>query len=73
VLTATQLICLRLRLKNKKVLSKHPTAREALLAVARLGGFLKRNGEPGWLTLGYGMQDLLMLEAGYLLRDVINP
>jgi hypothetical protein len=70
VLTPTQLICLRL--KDKK-LGKRPTAREAMLAVARLGGFLKRNGEPGWLTLGYGMQDLLMLEAGYLLRDVINP
>ena len=44
-----------------------PTVRDVLLAIARLGGHLKRNGEPGWQTLGRGYEDLLMLEAGFRL------
>jgi hypothetical protein len=44
-----------------------PTIRDALLAIAYLGGHLKRNGEPGWQTLGRGYEDLLMLERGFRL------
>jgi hypothetical protein len=44
-----------------------PTVRDVLLAIARLGGHLERNGEPGWQTLGRGYEDLLMLEAGFRL------
>lgn len=40
------------------------TARDAMLAVARLGGHIKNNGDPGWLVLGRGFEDLLALEAG---------
>lgn len=40
------------------------TIREAMLAVAALGGHLKNNGEPGWIVLGRGMEDLLLLEHG---------
>ena len=40
------------------------TARDALLAVARLGGHIKNNGEPGWIVLGRGYEDLLTLERG---------
>jgi|SRR5690349_1128801 transposase-like protein/DDE family transposase len=44
-----------------------PTARETLLAVAQLGGFLKANGEPGWLILGRGYQELVTMAAGFRL------
>lgn len=57
-----------LTLASKKV-KKAPTVRHALLAVARLGGHLKRNGEPGWQTLGRGYLELLALERGYLLAQ----
>jgi hypothetical protein len=40
------------------------TARDAMLAVARLGGHIKNNGDPGWIVLGRGYQDLLTLEQG---------
>ena len=43
------------------------TAREALLAVAQLGGPLKPNGEPGWLVLGRGHQELIAMAAGFRL------
>jgi hypothetical protein len=46
-------------------LGRTPTLREALLAVARLGGHLRQNGQPGWLVLGRGMQKLLWMEAGW--------
>jgi hypothetical protein len=42
-----------------------PTARDALLAVAALGGHLKRNGEPGWKVLQRGMVLLITHEAGW--------
>ncbi|MCZ6493185.1 MAG: IS4 family transposase, partial [Planctomycetota bacterium] len=44
-------------------LPSQPTTRDGLLAVARLGGHLRQNGEPGWLVLGRGMQKLLRMEA----------
>lgn len=61
----------------KKPLPKRPTVRDALLAVAALGGHIKNNGEPGWQVLGRGYRDLLILEMGWQARgdlpDVINP
>jgi hypothetical protein len=39
--------------------------REALLAVAALGGHIKNNGEPGWIVLGRGFETLLTLEQGW--------
>lgn len=42
-----------------------PTALDALLAVAALGGHLKRNGPPGWLVLQRGMTQMLTYEAGW--------
>jgi hypothetical protein len=47
-------------------LPPEPTARDALWAVAGLGGHQKRNGEPGWLVLYRGMQKLLDFEAGWV-------
>lgn len=56
-----------LRRASKTPLPTRATARDAMLAIARLGGHLRSNGEPGWLVLGRGFQDLLMLTAGYQL------
>jgi hypothetical protein len=58
-----------LRAVARKPLPRRPTAREAMLAVAGLGGHLKSNGDPGWLVLGRGMHDLLLLELGWRARD----
>lgn len=45
-------------------LPKNATARTAFLAIARLGGHIPNNGEPGWIVLGRGYQKLLDLEEG---------
>lgn len=50
---------------SPKKLSPGLTVREALLAIAALGGHIKNNGEPGWIVLGRGFESLLMLEAGW--------
>lgn len=46
----------------------NPTAGDALLAVASLGGHIKNNGAPGWLTLGRGYDSLLLLQLGWQAR-----
>jgi hypothetical protein len=53
----------------KKPLPRRPSARDAMLAVAALGGHLKSNGDLGWLVLGRGMHDLLLLELGWRARE----
>jgi len=77
VLSRDQLRLIRHRLKLPRLPA---TAGEALHAVARLGGHLKRNGDPGWLTLGRGFEKLLFLQAGwnaavahFFPGDAINP
>jgi hypothetical protein len=67
VLSSTQLKVLRA--VASKTLSSRPTAEEALLAVAALGGHLKRNGPPGWKVLYRGMQKLEMFAAGWRARE----
>lgn len=42
----------------RRPLPQAPSARDVLLAIAALGGHLKRNGDPGWQTLGYGYDKL---------------
>jgi hypothetical protein len=57
------------------ILERHPrvdlpagaTVREAMLAIAQLGGHITNNGEPGWLVLGRGYEKLLLLEEGAML------
>jgi hypothetical protein len=63
VLTPLQIRVLR-KLGSYK-LSARPTVQEALLAVAALGGHLKRNGPPGWKTLQRGMALLIAYETGW--------
>lgn len=55
-----------LRAKSRR-LPDNPSARQALLAIAGIGGHLKNNGDPGWRTLSKGWVKLLALEEGYLL------
>lgn len=63
-LTATQIQVLRAISKRK--LSENLTVHEAMMAIANLGGHIKNNGSPGWIVLGRGLNDLLLLETGWL-------
>jgi hypothetical protein len=65
-LTPTQLDVLRA--VAKRPIPDKPTVQDAMLAIAGLGGHLPRNGDPGWLVLGRGMHDLLLLELGWRAR-----
>lgn len=62
-LTARQIAILRTTSGGTKLLAT-PSIRDALLIVARLGGHLRQNGEPGWLVLARGMQKLHYMETG---------
>jgi hypothetical protein len=63
VLTPQQVKLLR-QIAARPVPAK-ATAREALYALAGLGGHARRNGEPGWIVLHRGMQKLLAYEEAY--------
>lgn len=54
-----------LRQFGRRKLPPNPTRRDVFLAIAAMGGHLKHNGEPGWQTLGGGLEDLLILVSGY--------
>lgn len=54
-----------LRKLARRPLPDHPTAHDVLMAIAQIGGHLKRNGQPGWLTLRRGLDDLEMFTAGW--------
>jgi hypothetical protein len=64
VLTRRQLQLLRASSRGR--LSPTATVVDALRLIARLGGHLKQNGEPGWLVLSRGMQTLRSMEAGWI-------
>lgn len=63
VLTPVQLALLRKVAARR--LRETATVQEALWAIAGLGGHLKHHGEPGWITLGRGFHDLLVMEQGW--------
>lgn len=63
VLTKSQLAILSKRRYGH--LPPKANVREAMLAIARLGGLLRQNGEPGWIVLGRGFEDLIKLEEGW--------
>jgi Transposase DNA-binding/Transposase DDE domain len=69
VLTSVHLRCLAgaLQQRRRPPLPDNPTARDAMLGVAALGGHIKNNGDPGWIVLGRGLDKLLTLEVGYLI------
>jgi len=62
IASEVQLKLLRHKLKSPGPLK---TAEQVTYAIAKLGGHLKRNGPPGWLTLGRGFEALLMMEVGW--------
>ncbi len=50
-------------------LPQAPTLQQALGALARRGGHLRRNGPPGWQTLWRGYRELQLLEQGWILAQ----
>lgn len=64
IVDAVELQALR-HLVPKARLPRRPTCRQVMLAIARVGGHLKSNGEPGWLVLGRGLEQLLEFAAGW--------
>lgn len=54
-----------LRGLSEKPIPAKPSVEQALLAIAAQGGHLKRNGRPGWQTLGRGLEKLWWAEMGY--------
>lgn len=68
VMTPSALVVLRaLAVDLGRQLQENPSAYEALLAIAALGGHLKRNGDPGWITLARGYEKLRSAQAVWLL------
>jgi hypothetical protein len=61
-----------LRNMGHRPLPEKPTAGEVLLAIAGLGGHLKRNGAPGWQVLSRGYQRLLDYTAGWTARQKVQ-
>ncbi len=48
------------------------TLGDAKRELAKLGGHIKYNGPPGWMSLARGYDELLSMEAGWLAaRDAI--
>jgi hypothetical protein len=58
-----------LKATAKRPIPNNPNVHDAMLAIAALGGHLPRNGDPGWIVLGRGMHDLLLLELGWSARE----
>jgi len=58
-------IQLRLVTHQLQLTTAPVTLEQATYAVARLGGHLRRNGPPGWQTLGRGYEALLLMQAGW--------
>lgn len=46
-------------------LAKNATGTDIMLAVAKLGGHIKNNGDPGWQVLWRGYEELLKYEIGW--------
>lgn len=55
-----------LRALGRTKLSANPTNRDVYLAIAALGGYIKRKQDPGWSTLSYGLEKLETLTEGWV-------
>ncbi len=53
------------KLDGNRPITSQATVRDVLLNVASLGGHIKNNGPPGWLTLRRGFDKLLTLHQGW--------
>ena len=56
-----------LRATGRVPLKKEPTVRDALYAVAAMGGHIKNNGAPGLVTLSRGMERLVERVVSFVL------
>jgi Transposase DDE domain/Transposase DNA-binding len=66
VVTPTQLLLLGRHMKKiRRPWPEQPSCRDALLAIAAIGGHIPNNGMPGWQVLGRGFHDLLLMEVGW--------
>jgi hypothetical protein len=69
IFSSEQLRLLRAVLeKRRRKLPDNPTARDAMLGIASLGGHIKNNGDPGWQVLGRGLCRFFEIEQGWNLR-----
>lgn len=57
----------QLAARRKRPLPEAPTIRDAMLAVAAVGGHLRSNGDPGWQVLGRGYRKFLDAIEGWRL------
>ena len=64
IFTASELEILH-RAPATRGMAKAETVGDAIRLLARLGGHLKNNGAPGWITLGRGYEKLLLLRIGW--------
>lgn len=51
--------------QRRRPLPSKPTVRDIMHAIAAVGGHLKRNGDPGWITIGRGYQDFLLARRAW--------
>jgi hypothetical protein len=68
-LTPLQMRALRGYMKKKRNSELPPdaTAHEVMMAIAKIGGHISNNGQPGWIVLGRGLDRLLDIELGLVL------
>lgn len=64
-LTAQQIQILRATPQGAH-LPPRPSVLDIVRVIARLGGHLRQNGPPGWLTLARGFQKLCQIEQGWV-------
>lgn len=62
-----------LRALGRRPLPPNPTTRDALLAVAALGGHIKWAPDPGWLTISRGFTELTLLTRGWRAAKLQLP
>ena len=53
--------------RRRHKLPAEPTVRDAMLGIAKLGGHIKNNGDPGWQVLGRGLVKFSDAEVGWNL------
>jgi hypothetical protein len=58
---------------NRQSIENFQALESAMLAIAKMGGHLKRNGPPGWQILTRGYEKLLLLEQGWILAHSGAP
>lgn len=66
----TQMELTVLSVKSKKPIN---TVKDAVYAIARMGGHFPHNGDPGWQTLWHGMNKLKnLVEGAFLAKELLR-